>query len=383
MTNEPKILMVDDEPLVLAGYGRTIGRTFKVVCAQGGAAALATLNTSGPFAVIITDMRMPTMNGIEFITAARAKSRDSVFMMLTGNADQQTAVTAINQGPIFRFLNKPCTPELLEASIRLAIRQHELVTAERVLLRDTLTGAIKFMVEALELANPDLFAFQASVKQVQQRVCGAIGIPYDWQLSVAGSLCLIGLMTIPSATDVDGPSEESLNEAADIGAHLLGHIPRIGAVVSMIRQQRKVVTPLPVTLHNLSAEDYDIVGTQVLRYSVDLALEQRKAGKRVVGNENATRLGEYDSRLTDVANALMTLPDGQHSRVVKQLSVYDVKPGMVVAFDVRRTDGILLLSKDQVVSALGLASLRRFADHKLVGQTIAVRVAEQAMADSV
>ena len=233
-----KILMVDDESNVLSGYQRTVGRVHALTVAEGGQAGLKAIADAGPFAVVITDMRMPGMTGLEFLEMARLTAKESVFMMLTGNADQQTAVDAINRGQIFRFLNKPCASEPLDLAIRAAIRQHELVTAERVLLRETFAGSIKLLVEAIELSNPSLAALQSSVKNLQQEVCSALGIPRDWQLMIAGSLSLLGLVTIPDLKLSEAIPNETLKSAAVLGHRLLNHIPRLASVATMISRQR-------------------------------------------------------------------------------------------------------------------------------------------------
>ncbi|MDH3748454.1 MAG: response regulator [Gammaproteobacteria bacterium] len=105
-----KILFVDDEPNVLQSIRRSLRKQFDLDTAEGGEEALRMLKANGTYAVIVSDMRMPGMNGVELLSQARKDSPDTVRMMLTGNADQQTAVDAVNHGDIFRFLNKPCEP---------------------------------------------------------------------------------------------------------------------------------------------------------------------------------------------------------------------------------------------------------------------------------
>lgn len=102
-----RILFVDDDPNILKGFQRNLRKDFTVSVAEGGQQALELIQSSEPFAVIVSDMQMPGMNGAEFLYAAKKISPDSVRMMLTGNADQQTAINAINKGDIFRFINKP------------------------------------------------------------------------------------------------------------------------------------------------------------------------------------------------------------------------------------------------------------------------------------
>jgi CheY-like chemotaxis protein len=372
-TNAYKILMVDDEPNVLAGYQRTVGRKHALTIAQGGAAGLAALTTQGPFAVVITDMRMPNMTGLEFLEAARAKTKETVFMMLTGNADQQTAVDAINRGQIFRFLNKPCAAELLDAAIAHAIRQHELITAERVLLRGTFTGSIKLLVDALELGNPELAVIQGTVKKVHQDLCAALGIPRDWQMTVAASLCLLGMVALPGLQKDESLCDSVLQQAASLGHRLINNLPRLSTVAAMILHQRDPGN-LPADLTSLTTLELECAGAQLLRFSVDLARAQRHTGSLATAVTEMNASGKYDPRLIA---ALGIDPLGQAAApkpVVQKLFVTQLQPGMELDSDIRNSSGILILSSGQQLSELSIASLCSYADRGAITKAVMVRI---------
>ncbi|MBM3834120.1 MAG: response regulator [Verrucomicrobia bacterium] len=125
-----KILCVDDDANILSAYERNLRRRFSIQTALGGEEALKIVRNDGPFAIVAADMRMPGLNGIELLTKIREIAPDTVRIMLTGNAEQQTAVEAINKGHIFRFLNKPCSPEFLGAALESGLQQYRLITAE-------------------------------------------------------------------------------------------------------------------------------------------------------------------------------------------------------------------------------------------------------------
>ena len=129
---KPTVLMVDDDAAILNGFRRNLGRKFALTCANSAEEALAIIDDKPPFAVIVTDMRMPEMDGLQFIISSRAadKTRDTIYMMLTGNADKATATNAIEHGQIYRFLNKPCERTQLESALNAAIEQHERLAAE-------------------------------------------------------------------------------------------------------------------------------------------------------------------------------------------------------------------------------------------------------------
>src|ERR1700733_8122058 len=99
-----RILCVDDDINILEGYQRALRKEFDITTAPGGEEALVKIRDEGPFAVVVSDMRMPGMDGIQLLTRIKQVAPESVRIMLTGNADQQTAMNAVNEGNIFRFL---------------------------------------------------------------------------------------------------------------------------------------------------------------------------------------------------------------------------------------------------------------------------------------
>ncbi len=121
-----KILLVDDEPSVLEALTRQFHKQFHLYTASGGQEALATLRTSGPYAVVVSDCRMPSMDGIQLLSLVRKVAPNTVRMMLTGNNDLETAMEAVNRGEIFRFLTKPCPSDTLHAAIADGIKQYHL-----------------------------------------------------------------------------------------------------------------------------------------------------------------------------------------------------------------------------------------------------------------
>lgn len=130
-----KILFVDDEPQVLEGYQRLLRNDFTVGTAAGGHMGLAIMHSSGPYGVIISDMQMPGMNGVEFLAQASKKAPDSARILLTGHADFEAAVEAVNRGNIFRFLTKPCKKQVLVDAIESGLVQYRAAVHQRELAK--------------------------------------------------------------------------------------------------------------------------------------------------------------------------------------------------------------------------------------------------------
>jgi signal transduction histidine kinase len=128
------VLCVDDEPLAVEGISNVLRKRFEVVTATSGAAGLAAFREKGPFQVVLSDFQMPGMNGAAFLRQAQELAPDTTRMLLTGKAGFDDAMQVINEGYIFRFLSKPCPPEVLIQALDAGVEQHRLRTADRQLL---------------------------------------------------------------------------------------------------------------------------------------------------------------------------------------------------------------------------------------------------------
>jgi DNA-binding NtrC family response regulator len=120
-----KILFVDDEPAILDGYRRLLRADYEIDTAAGGTLALEML-AKETYAVVVVDMRMPEIDGAQLLAKIALQHPGILRIMLTGNSDMQTAVRAVNEGAVFRFLTKPCDKELLRSTIQAALVQYRL-----------------------------------------------------------------------------------------------------------------------------------------------------------------------------------------------------------------------------------------------------------------
>src|SRR5580693_5150354 len=151
------VLCVDDEPRVVDSLAAHLRRSYEVLTAHGGQSALSMLKEKGPPAVIVSDMRMPEMDGATLLRQMKNLYPETTRILLTGEPGRDAAVSAINEGQIFRFLTKPCPPDVLRSAIEAGVVQHRLVVAERVLLQETLVGCIKTLIDVLAITNTVAF----------------------------------------------------------------------------------------------------------------------------------------------------------------------------------------------------------------------------------
>jgi response regulator RpfG family c-di-GMP phosphodiesterase len=266
-----KILFVDDEPAVLDGYRRTLRQEFHPDTANGGQAALDSLQANGPYAVVVSDMRMPGMDGVTLLAKVRDLSPHTVRVILTGHADLQSAMNAVNEGHIFRFLTKPCESEVLKKTLTTCIVQYRLITAEKELLENTLMGAIKVLTDVLSLANPAAFGRAVRIRRYVQHIVAEMHLEAPWKYEVAAMLSQLGCVTLAPEVieaaycgkELTREEQTSFDMHPSVARDLLSNIPRLDGIAWIIGQQR----PGAAAPDNQVPESLRI-GAQILRAAI-------------------------------------------------------------------------------------------------------------------
>jgi len=189
--DRPRILCVDDDPDVLKGLGRVLGNRYRVTTATCAGDALTAIQASAEFAVVVSDLHLPQVDGVELLTRIRGISPDTVRVLLTGHAEIDDAVGAINDGQIFSFIRKPCHAEQLLKQVDAAVQQFTLLTDRRELLERTLHGSIHALTDLLALTCPAAFGRATRLKRYASDLAAALQVEDQWQIEVAAMLSQI------------------------------------------------------------------------------------------------------------------------------------------------------------------------------------------------
>lgn len=377
-----RILFVDDEPNVLAGVQRMFRKDFQIDTASGGAEGLGLVRQGGPYAVVVSDMRMPRMNGAEFLAQVRELSPESIRMVLTGETDIASAVRAVNEGSVFRFLVKPCPEPTMRAAMEAALRQYQLQTAERELLEQTLRGSVKVLSEILSLANPVAFGRSVRIQRYVRHIVEKLELREDaWQFEVAAMLSQIGCIAIPPATLEAIHANRALPDAerqqylmhASVAHDLLIHVPRLANVASMICRQYDTVRD--------GAADLVTLGAQILKVCVAFDQRLARSNGSIDAALSALRM-RPDVYRPDLVNALLDLRFDGASRQAQVISLARLEPGMIIDEDVRTNVGLLLVGKGQETTEAMLIRLRNFHQSGAIGNTVRVLMFPPEMAST-
>lgn len=371
-----RILCVDDDPNILQAYQRALRKRFQIELALGGEEALLAIKDQGPYAVVVSDMRMPGMDGVELLAKVRQLAPDTVRMMLTGNADQQTAINAVNEGCIFRFLSKPCAPEYLAKALQAGIEQHRLITAERELLTKTLSGAVKVLTDVLGLVNPIAFGRAGRVHRLAGRLCKELDAEKSWLIEIAALLSQIGCVSVPEETLTKVYRREDLSESevkalqghSEIGRDLLQRIPRLEDAAEIVAYQDKLYDGRGTPPDGRTGEQIPL-GSRILKVALDWdTLVSSGMDEEMALAQINDRQGWYDPAVVDALRSALNIRD---VHVLRHVRVHEMVDGAILADDVRSIRGTLLCARGQEITPSMRARLKSYVAnvgiHGLIG----------------
>lgn len=251
--DRPQVLFVDDEPLVLEGLRRSVHKEFLADLAGSADEGLEKLRYAGPYAVIISDMHMPGMDGVEFLATVRILSPDSVRVMLTGDSELEVAMRAVNEGSIFRFLRKPASREQILTALRASVTQYRARRSEKEKLEVTAraleqldVGTLIALARAIDAKSAWTAGHSERVTNLALKIGNVMGLPArDLQIMHRGGLLHdIGKIGTP-ATVLDKPGKlepeeiQIMRNHVKIGVRILEPVPCFREILPMVAQHHE------------------------------------------------------------------------------------------------------------------------------------------------
>jgi putative nucleotidyltransferase with HDIG domain len=245
------VLMVDDDPKVLEAHRRTLRPRFDLHTAVGGNAALEAMETRGPFTVVVSDFKMPDMDGISLLARVAELYPDTVRMILTGYADMDTAIRAVNTGAIFRFMTKPSTPDDLTMAVSAGIEHARMVRDAREVeivrrLKNGFEQTLRAFTRLVEFRDPYTSGHMDRTADIAVMIAERMGMAKDdiAGLRLAAMVHDIGKVAVPSHIL---NKQETLTDAeftiikahAEVGAEIFKGLGVEWPIARMIREHHE------------------------------------------------------------------------------------------------------------------------------------------------
>ena len=316
-----KVLLVDDDEMLLAGLKRQLRNKFRIETAISGEDAVKMVQENGPYAVVVSDYMMPGMNGIEFLRQVKASDPDTIRMMLTGSADMATAIKAVNEGSIYKFHPKPCPAETLGEAIQSGIEEYWKVTTDQSQWKKvqmSLEKASMIQQKLMPKSNPQVDGYDIAGKSVSCDETG--GDYYDFISPHEWGQDKIGIVV----ADVIGHGISAALLMTSVRAFFRERILSPGSGVS-------IVTDVNKRLH----QDIEELNLFVTMFYSEIDLQQKCLRWVHAGHESAL---SYDPA-TDIFDTLggEGLPLGVMEEWKYEEATMPIRPGQIFLIG---TDGI-------------------------------------------
>jgi response regulator RpfG family c-di-GMP phosphodiesterase len=296
-------------------------------------------------------------------------------MLLTGEPGRDSAIAAVNKAQIFRFLAKPCPPAELKAAVEAGVLQHRTVTTERTVLKETLVGCIKTLVDVLAITNPVAFGRASRVKRLAMDFARTLGREDFWQLEAAAMLSQIGYLSLPGdlveklyyGEPLTAEERILAGGAPEVARRLLENIPRL--------------EPVGEILMSLNASDTELqqlgegaigVGSRILALVTDYhGLRSQGQSASAAVKRLRSRAGRYGAELVERFAEFLGPPEEPQQSRTRKIPLRSVQPGMVILQDVRTEMGTLLVASGYEVTPAFLERMRHFGPD-LLSELVAI-----------
>jgi CheY-like chemotaxis protein len=356
MVISEKILIVDDDINILKSFVRLFSKERSISVATDGKDGLVKATKEGPFALVISDYKMPKMNGLEFLVRIRHYFPDTVRILLTGYANLETAIKAVNDSGIFRLLTKPCPKGMMQKAIKDGIKQYRTVLAEREMLETTVNGAVKVLVEILSLVKPNVFGSASKTARLTNKVVKKLNLPDKWVINTAALLSNLGLLSVPdelvdkllTADEISSEERELLKNHPAVAAQMIMRIPRLEEVAGLISKQKVFLDDQEITqaLINLKSEDQANQILHLIRFFLHLKSNN-------FTDEDALKIiSQSDLFLQELVRCLTKAVLGEKQFSISSIPLADIEENSILAEDIYLSKPKKkLLSKGQELTA--------------------------------
>ena len=378
-----RVLFVDDEPNVLDGIRRQLRNRVDLETATSAAAGLQLIRTRGPFAVIVSDMRMPEMDGARFLARVNEIAPESVRMVLTGQADLDSTIKAVNEGRIFRFLLKPCDPDTLQDVLKAGIDQYRLVNAEKQLLENTLNSTVKVLCDVLGMINPVAHRHAQQIQRYAESAAESLRLQPAWQYRLAAMLSQLGCIAMPVDTLVRAYGGAALSDDEQrlfdshpaVAGNLIGAIPRLESVAAMVTGQIDVPAR-DLSQGNASTWAAEKIGAAILWAAV--RFDRHVSQGRIPEQAAQLVLQAAPGLPLAITEAMVNTISTESGLVMtRHVTLRELAIGMTINADVVSERGTRLVPSGTEVNSSVLERLRAVATG--VGVIEPIRVSEKVL----
>jgi ActR/RegA family two-component response regulator len=350
-----KILIVNDEKSFLDTIRRNLAHRYELDTAEGGVEGLKALQSKGPYVVIISDLSMPDMNGVKFLSKIIEFSPNTVRLVLTDHGDFDAVIEAVNEGHAYAFLSKPCSIETLIKHVDDALVHYRKGFAEKELLQGTLRGSIKVLVDVLNIVNPDAFHRGERIKRLMMSTVKRLQLRNTPKFELAGMLSQFGLVAVPQdivdkrfhGKTLTSEENQIYRMHATMATTLISQIPRMNEIVEIIGSQLDC------------NDDIDTSKLSIGAALLNICLEYDDLDSLGVKKDSAMKSlrNKWEHSFPSLFNCFEEIVFSDDGYVPRTIPLNQMVAGMVLQQDIFDSRNLLIIANGQEISDASLFKL--------------------------
>lgn len=340
-----KILCVDDEELILKGFQLNLRKDFELHVASNGVEGLEVFEREGGFSVVLSDMRMPQMDGATMLGEVKKRDPEVVTVLLTGHTDFESAMSAVNSGSVFRMLAKPCPPEELINALRASVEQNDLIRSKRILLDKTLRGAVDALAHSLSIAKPLFFGRAQRVRRLSNELAELMDVSNSWRVDVASVFSQIAYITLPRSVSDDVYYKKKLSsDVKELVKQLPQDTQKVIEKIPGLEEVDEILQKVDIQYRFDQNDDKGVrLLASVLRVALDFDYYEELGHERhVIVKTLREHSKDYDPIVTEALAKLVDMSEQKFH--FKEVSFDQLFVGMRLAEDLKIDGGFLLAS---------------------------------------
>jgi len=344
-TMNNKILCVDDEESILKGFQLNLRKEFELHLASNGVEGLEVFDREGGFALVLSDMRMPEMNGATMLSEIKKRDSEVVTVLLTGHTDFDSAMAAVNDGNVFRMLSKPCPPETLIKVLNDGLAQHDLIKSKRILLDQTLRGAVDALAQSLSTAKPLFFGRAQRVRRIANELAEMAKVKDAWRVDIASIFSQLAYISLPEAVSEDVYHKRDLSpEVKELVRRLPEDTQSLIEKIPGLEEVGEILRKLAVQ-HRFEHDDGSGIrkAASILHVALDFDYyEEQGHDKSLIVQTLRSRKDDYDPEIAEHLSQLLVVAEQKFQ--LQEIAVRKLEIGMRLAQELRLEDGFLVAS---------------------------------------
>lgn len=390
------ILLVDDEPSILTSLYRVFRKEeYEVLISDDPLEALDILKERTVH-LIMSDYRMPALDGITFLRSAMKLQPDAIRIVLSGYAESSVIIAAINDGGIYKFITKPWEDDLLRVEVRHALERYELGSTNRRLLEDirgrneelmninhllsekiheiqeSILSTIEMLSYILKTKNHKLPTNIEEIDRISLNMAKRLGLTDEETkaLCIAAKLNDLGNIGIDSGI-LNKPEKLTPEERKEVEQH-----PVIGETILSFLKGFESVSRIVRHHHEnydgsgypdgLMEEDIPVISRIIHLLDVYDALISHRPYRAAMEYRDVKRIlmegrgKKYDPKILDIFIEVLEGRGESSGSVIIEIEVTELKEGMVLASDVKTEKGLLLISRGEVIHRPHISRIKNF-----------------------